>query len=164
MADGMLQRGRLAALIALWALAMTWTASTLRRLPAWQRDTRGSMAALTELRAMQAEMARLDARVQAVQGAASAGAPPLAALLAREMPGIKADDMRERIQDLQPGWVLREVDLVLRDVTLSGALALASAAERDALPRKLVACELNASSHTPGRGNASLTLATIERR
>jgi hypothetical protein len=164
MVDGIWQRGRWAALLLIWAGAMIWTAATLRRLPAWQVATRGSMVALTELRAMQGELARYDAHVRDVQSAAVAGAPPLASLVGRELPGVKVDDQRERVQELDSGWAVREVDLVFRDVALSGVLALASAAERESVPRQLVACEIKASAHTPGRGDANLTIATIERR
>lgn len=152
-----------AAVLIVWVVAAGWSWRTLSGLRAWQEAAQRRSGEVAALRTLADEAASLDACVEAVQLAARQRRPAApSTLVARLLPGLQPEDVRERTTALDDGWTQQEVEYAFRDAPAAGVLALASESERMQPPWRVEAFELRASAHSPGRGDALLVFSTIQ--
>jgi hypothetical protein len=117
---------------------------------------------LAALEAMDAELDASRAAQAAFNGLAAQRAVPLDELIARVLPGCRADRGREVREDVEGGWVLRQQEVGLSEVPFGKAMELVEAAASQRPPWRLVKCTLRASPREPGVGQAVLEFEALE--
>lgn len=146
-------------------LAGVWlslrSAFVLRDAAASLREKR---ADFLRLQVLAGELARHEAARSAYEDTpASAGRQPLKPVLAELASRVKMEDMHEFTRALPDGWVLRQKEIVLRDVPFVEAMSLVERAERLRPPWRMAKCVLRASARRGGTGQVILLLETVDR-
>jgi len=117
---------------------------------------------LESLRSMQQDINRYVAARRLFETAGAGRAAELRELLSAALPGTTPEDMREAYRELTEGWVLRRIEMSLKDISLSGVMAFIQEAEQCRPPWQLTRCLIRGGAE-PGTGNVDLTFEVIEK-
>jgi hypothetical protein len=140
-----------------WLVAGVFTSRTVSALKSSRDVLRTRIHDIGVLRGLAEGLARDEAARSQLQ-AVSAVPVSVRETLAMALPDVRIDDVRERVVQEDAGWRIKEVEVVLSDVPLSGVFEAVRNLELARPPWRLLACELRASPHTAGNGSVRLVL------
>lgn len=118
---------------------------------------------LEQLQGMAVRIREGEAARDSVVKRSTAAVPSLIPLQAEMMMGYKPDDSREGKRELQPGWIVREMDFSYGDVPFSAAMEFVKRAESSMPPWRLTRCTLRVSPNAEATGQVLLHLEALEK-
>jgi len=160
---GFLMRAAWIAAVALLVAGALATIGSLGGVRETRERLGRKLRELEQLRAIKREIDRHEGAVRIFEGLNEKRPVSLMVLLQETVPGHKAVDTREAVEDLVSGWIVRRREVTLEEVPWDSMTRFIRAAEATRPPRRLVKCSVRPSAQ-PGRsGRVALTFETIEK-
>lgn len=119
---------------------------------------------LEKLKMIETEVKRGETARQTIERMPARLAEPLLPLVQSQFAATKAEDCRETRHDLGSGWIVRQIEVSLHDVSFAAVMDLVRKAEAMDPPWRLAACTLRTSPGAPGAGQAVLQFEAVQRK
>jgi len=121
------------------------------------------IAELNVLRNMEADMVRYEAAKRKMEETSGKHAASITGIFQEMLPENKADDLKESRKNFLPGWVIRQKEISVSDVSIGKMMEFVRRAESQAMPWCMTKCAIRSAPGSAGMGQVVMTLEVVEK-